>query len=234
MQGASPAGKPVGAGEGGVVVTNCRHYYERILAFGHFNRYNIAQELTEPPLTELTTATWGMIKFRVTNLSLVIGLVALESLEYRNRRIRENYDQLLAMIGDVECLRPARSYPRAECAGFYGNRRMIFHPEALGGLSPEKFAAAVVAEGASVGGRNYDGYHITSPFNTGMAFYDDGRGALSPAQGYVPQGAGSLPQAEAVIPNILALPTMIDPPEGYLEGYAASIKKVQDNYRDLL
>lgn len=234
MQGASPSGKPVGAGEGGVFCTNNRHYYERVLAFGHFNRYNVGTELTEPPLTELTTATWGMIKFRATNLSLVIGLVALDSLEYRNRRIKENYDALLGLIADVECLRPVKSYPKAENAGFYGNLRMIFHPEAAGGLNAEKFAAAVAAEGASLGGRNYDGYHITSPFSTGMAFYDDGRGVISPQEGYVPQGPGSLPKAEKVIPNILALPTMIDPPDGYIESVAAAIRKVAHHYRELL
>jgi perosamine synthetase len=234
MQGASPAGKPVGAGEGGVFATNNRHYYERVLAYGHFNRYNIAQELTEPPLNQLTVATWGMIKFRVTNLSLVIGLVALDSLEYRNRRVKENYDQLLGLIADVACLQPAKSYPRAQNAGFYGNLRVIYRPEVLGGLSPERFAQAVAAEGASLGGRNYDGYHLTPPFDTGMAFYDDGRGPISPAQGYQPQGRGSLPNAERVIPNILALPTMIDPPEGYVEAFAAALKKVEANHGDLL
>jgi len=103
----------------------------------------------------------------------------------------------------------------------------------LDGLPPERFQAAVAAEGASLSGRCYDGYHITPPYDTGAAYYDDGRGPISSVQGYVPQPRGSLPNAERVIPNILALPTMIDPPDGYIEAFAAAVGKVAANYGEL-
>ena len=234
MQGAQPGGKPVAAGEGGVVATNDRHCYERILAMGHLNRHNIGEELTEEPLKGLTRAGWAMVKFRPSNLSLCIASVALDSLEYRNRRIQENYDKLLGLIADVECLQPIRQYPKARNTGYYGWMRIIYRPEVLGGLPAEKFQGAVGAEGASLAGRAYDGYHITPPYDTGMAYYDDGRGPISPAQGYVPQPRGCLPNAERVIPNILALPTMIDPPEGYVEAFAEAIRKVAENHGELL
>ncbi|MFQ6097669.1 MAG: DegT/DnrJ/EryC1/StrS family aminotransferase, partial [Armatimonadota bacterium] len=234
MQGSAPAGKPVAAGEGGVLATNDRHIYERILAMGHLNRHNIAEELTHPPLNRLTRAGWAMVKFRVTNISLCIATVALDSLEYRNRRIQENYTRLLELIADVECLRPIKEYPKAENRGYYGHMRIIYVPGACDGLPAERFQEAVRAEGAPLAGRNYDSYHMTPPFDTGMAFYDDGRGPISPSQGYVPQPPGSLPNAEAVIPNILSLPTMIDPPEGYVEAFAEAIRKVYRHYGDLL
>ena len=234
MQGGSPSGKPVAAGEGGVVATDDRHLYERILAMGHLNRYNIQDELTEEPLNGLTRAGWAMVKFRPTNLSLCIATVALDTLEYRNERIQANYDQLLELIGDVECLQSIKEYPKAENRGYYGHMRIIYRPEVLGGLPAEKFQQAVSAEGAPLAGRNYDGYHITPPFDTGMAFYDDGRGPVSPATGYVPQPPGSLPKAEKVIPNILALPTMVEPPDGYVEAFAEAVTKVEKHHGDLL
>jgi dTDP-4-amino-4,6-dideoxygalactose transaminase len=234
MQGSSPGGKPVAAGEGGVVATNDRHCYERILALGHLNRYDVADELTEEPLNRLTRAGWAMVKLRPTNLSLCIATVALDGLEYRNRRVQENYDELLAGLGDVECLQPIRQYPKAQNAGYYGFMRIIYRPGALGGLPAERFQQAVAAEGANLAGRNYDGYHITPPFDTGMAFYDDGRGPISPDRGYAPQAPDDLPNARRVIPNILALPTMIEPPDGYTEAFAEAIRKVETHHRDLL
>ena len=233
MQGASPSGKPVAAGEGGVVGTNSRHYYERTLALGHLNRHNIADELTEAPLNGLTRAGWAMVKLRPNNLAICIATVALDALEYRNRRVQENYDRLLGLIADVPCLQPIRQYPKARNAGYYGHMRIIYRPEAAEGVAAERFQQAVQAEGASLAGRNYDGYHITPPYDTGMAYYDDGRGAVSPAQGYRPQRLGDLPNAERVIPNILAIPTMIDPPEGYVEAFAAAIRKVQEHVGEL-
>ena len=234
MQGGSPGGKPVAAGEGGVVATNSRHYYERILAMGHLNRYNIGEELTEEPLRHLTRAGWAMVKFRATNLSLCIATVALDALDYRNRRVQENYDKLLDLIGDVECLKPIKEYPKAKNGGYYGHMRIIYVPEAAGGVPPERFQEAVASEGASLGGRCYEGWDITPPYNTGMAYYDDGRGAISPAGGYVRPQRGGLPNAAKVIPNILALPTMIDPPERYVEAFAAAVEKVAENCNDLL
>jgi len=234
MQGGAPGGKPVAAGEGGVVATNNRHYYERILAMGHLNRYNLQDELTEEPLNRLTRAAWAMVKFRITNLSVCIATVALDALAYRNRRVQENYDELLGLLEDVPALKPVKEYPKAKNAGYYGHMRIIYQPDAVGGLPAERFQEAVIAEGASLAGRSYEGWHITPPYDAGMAYYDDGRGAISLSQGYVAPKRGDLPKAEEIIPRILAIPTMIDPPEGYVQAFADAIRKVYENHRDLL
>ena len=41
-------------------------------------------------------------------------------------------------------------------------------------------------------------------------------------------------KAEKVIPNILALPTMVEPPDGYIEAFAQAIEKVEKHHGDLL
>lgn len=234
MQGGTPVSKPVGGGEAGVVATNNRHYYERILAMGHLNRHNLLEELTEDPLNTLTPGGWALVKLRPTNLSLCIATAALESLEYRNRRIQENYDTLLDLIQDIPCLQPIKQYPKAQNAGYYGSMRIIYKPETCEGLPAATFRQAVEAEGAILEGRDYPMYHLTPPYDTGMAYYDDGRGPLSPSQGYVPPRLGDLPQAEAVAPNIIPLPQMIELPEGFIRAFAAAIEKVYENYKDLL
>lgn len=235
MQGGNPGGKAVGAGEGGVLATNNRHYYERALAMAHVHHYNLGEELTEPPFNQLPHQGLSLAKHRPSNLSLAIALVSLDSLEYRNRRMRENYARLTHLIEEgIPCLRILKTYAKAEPAGFYGNLRVVYQPEELGGLPADKFHEAAMAEGANLGGRQYVGWHMTPPYDTGMAYYDDGRGPLSPAEGYQPQPCGSLPHAESIIPNIMALPRMIEPPEGYAEAYVAALRKVVDNYQDLL
>ncbi len=234
MQGSAPSGKPVAAGEGGVVGTSDRECYERILAMGHLNRYNISDELTLEPYSRLTTAGLSLSKFRINNLAIAIATVALDNLEYRNRRVQENYDALLGELQDVECLQPVRFYDRAEPAGYYGNMRILYRPEAVGGLSADTFRAAVVAEGASLAGRNYEGWHLHPPYSTGFPYWRDGRGPLSIDGGYEPPRREDLPQAVEVIPRILALPTMIEPPEGYIEAFAAAVRKVADNFDELL
>ncbi len=88
------------------------------------------------------------------------------------------------------------------------------------------------AEGASLGGRSYPLYHLQPLFAKGMAFYDDGRGPLTgDYKGYQP---GDLPVTEAVYPRIIAFPALIDPAPGYVEQYVGAIRKVAENYRQLL
>lgn len=232
MQGGTPAGKPVSGGESGVVCTNNRHYYERILLMGHLNRGGFREELTELSYRPLAPTGLALVKFRAAALSMAIGLASIETVEYRNRRIWENYLKIEEGLKDVPGVRLVSRYPKAQPGGCYGNFRGLYDPEVFGGLAAEGFIEAVTAEGASLGGRTYYPYHLHPPFAEGMAFYDDGRGPLTgDYKGYKP---GDLPATEAVNPRIIAFPTLIDPKEGYIEQYVAAIRKVAENYKDLV
>ena len=50
----------------------------------------------------------------------------------------------------------------------------------------------------------------------------------------VPPRPEDMPNAVDVIPRIMALPTMIEPPEGYIEAFAAGVRKVAENHGQLL
>ncbi|MHC4591833.1 MAG: DegT/DnrJ/EryC1/StrS family aminotransferase [Planctomycetota bacterium] len=232
MQGPSPAGKPIAAGEGGVVVTNDRHYYERILIMGHLNRAGIQDELTEPAFKSLGEVGLALVKFRPSALSMAIGLASIETIGYRNECIWEHYLRTEEALEGVPCLRLAARYSKAQPGGFYGNFRGLYDPTELGGLSADRFTEAVNAEGAALGGRSYPLWHLRAPFAAGMALYDDGRGPLAgDYEGYEP---GDLPVSEEVYPRIVAFPKLIEPKEGYIEQFVAAIRKVVDHHRELL
>lgn len=232
MQGGTPRGKPISGGEAGVIVTNNRHYYERILVMGHFNRVGIVDELTDPSYKTLGSTGFALAKFRPNALSMAIGLASLETVEYRSRCIRENYLQMKEGLKEVPGVRLVSCYPKAQPGGFYGNFRGIYTPEELGGLPVERFIQAVNAEGASLGGRTYPLWHLHPLFAQGMPFYDDGRGPLTgDYTGYRP---GDLPITEEVYSRILAFPALIEPQKGYIEQYVGAIRKVVENYKQLL
>jgi dTDP-4-amino-4,6-dideoxygalactose transaminase len=232
MQGGTPSGKPIAGGEAGVIVTNNRRYYERILVMGHLNRSGIVDELTDPDYKTLGATGFALVKFRPSALSLAIGLASLETVEYRTRRIWEHYLLIEEGLKGVPGVRLVSRYAKAQPGGCYGNFRGLYTPEELGGLPVERFIEAVNAEGAFLGGRTYTPFHLHSLFARGMPFYDDGRGPLTgDYEGYQP---GDLPITEAVYPRIIAFPALIDPREGYIEQYVTAIRKVVENYRQLL
>jgi len=232
MQGAVPWGKPIPGGEGGVVVTNNRHYYERILMFGHLNRTGMADEITEPQFRNIAAIGFACLKLRAHALACAIGIAGMETVEYRNRRLRENVAAIYRGLEGVPGVHPPARYPKAEWAGFYGNPHGIYQPDELGGLPAERFIEALAAEGAPTGGRCYPLYHLEPPYAEGMPFYDDGRGPLTgDYRGY---RRGDFPQAEEVHPRIIAFPAPIDPKEGFIEQYCAAVAKVAANYQALL
>jgi dTDP-4-amino-4,6-dideoxygalactose transaminase len=232
MQGGTPGGKPIAGGEAGVVVTNNRRYYERILVMGHLNRVGFADEITDPDYRLLAPTGFAFVKFRPNSLSLAIGLASIETVAYRSQRIWENYLHIEAGLKDVPAVRLVSRYPKAQPGGFYGNFRGLYDPEALGGLTVEKFIQAVNAEGASLGGRAYSPYHLHPLFAQGMPFYDDGRGPLT--GDYKGYERGDLPVTESAMSRIIAFPALIDPKPGYVVQYVAAIQKVAENYRQLL
>ncbi len=231
MQGGLPGGKPVAGGEAGVVVTNNRDYYERILVMGHLNRRGILDELTDPDYKSIGSTGFAMVKFRPNALSMALGLVALESVKYRSERIWENYQKIEEGLKGLP-LRLAGRYPKAKPGGFHAQFRGIYSPDELDGLSARKFIEAINAEGATLGGNMYPLWHLNPIFAKKLPIYRDGRGPLS--DDYRAYKQGDLPITEKIHPNIISFPALMEPKEGYMEQYITAIRKVVDNYKQLL
>jgi dTDP-4-amino-4,6-dideoxygalactose transaminase len=244
LQGVNPTGKPVAGGEGGIVCTNNRELYERMLIYCHLHRAGVTEELTNPTYRMLDSEVLGL-KFRAHPIALAIAKVSLKTLPYRNERIRENWRKISNALKDLPGLEPVQSYKKAKPGGFYGGHKIIYHPEELGGLPTNKFVEALRAEGVPVWTRMVSSSgpgleHLHMIFRRGFDLWGRGRGPLDtsreffglpPFKGYK---WGDFPVAESLLDKVLTIPAYIEPEEGLIEQIIEAFRKVCNNYQQLL
>lgn len=228
LQGANPGGKAVAGGEGGLIVTDDDRLWERILAYGHLNRTGLTDEYVSEAYRALGATGLGL-KFRAHPLALALAKASFETLEWRNARITEHKNHLFDALEGLPGIVPVRTYPDARMGGFYNGLKAIYRPDQLGGLSRERFVAAMQAEGVPLSDRTFDLHHLLPLFAGGFDLYGGGRGAL--AGDYRGYKRGDLPVSEAVHPNILSFPALIDPPPGYLDQTIAALEKVTEAHQ---
>jgi perosamine synthetase len=237
LQGTTPGGKPVCGGEGGVVTTNNREFYERQLIYCHLHRGDVAEELTNPAYKGLGSQGIGR-KWRAHPLALAIARVSLTTLEYRNQRRVENRKKVFDALKELPGVEPVHTYPKSRPAGFYGGLKVIYNPDELGGLPAASFVEAVRAEGAPVSGPSLSLEHLRKIFAEGFDIWGRDRGPLGgeffglpPFQVYK---KGDFPVAESLADKVLTLPAYIEPKEGFLDQYIEAFRKVVENYKSLL
>jgi len=97
MQGIIPGGKPVSAGEGGILTTNDGELYERALIYCHLHRAGSLDELTNPVYKELDAQLLGW-KWRAHPLAIAIARVSLKTLPHRLESYARNRDELVEKI----------------------------------------------------------------------------------------------------------------------------------------
>ena len=149
MQGGTPGGKPVGAGEAGIVATNDQELYERALIHCHLHRGGALGELTNPVYAQLDSELLGW-KWRAHPLALAIARVSLKTLPYRIEHYTANREALLEKMSGIPGIELAHNYPKSKGTELYGGLRFLYDPDALGGLSAKRFCEALAAEGAPV------------------------------------------------------------------------------------
>ncbi len=230
MQGGPPSGKPVAGGEGGIVVTESRELYERILLFCHLNRKGVEEELTDPRFREMAPTNLGL-KFRAHPWALGAGLVFLSSLDYRNGRRRSYRQKIWDGIRGLRGIRPVKVLPKSTPAGFYGGMHMLYQPKELDGLPVARFLEALKAEGVDMSHRGYELTHRLKLFAEGFPIYSEDGPLMAGYPGYP---KGSLPVTEEVHERILGMPTFIEEEPGYSDQVIAAIRKVSEGYRQLL
>ena len=237
MQGGPPAdtsggtGKPLPGGEAGLVITNNRDYYEKILLFCHLNRPGLDEEFTNPVYRELAPTNLGL-KFRAHPWALAGGLIFLESLDERNEKRTKYRSKIFKALSNIKGVMPVKSYPKAKPAGFYGGMHMLYLPEELDGLPAERFIEALKAEGVDMSHRGYELTHRLKLFAEGFDIYGKGEGPLLGDYPGYPEG--SLPVTEEVHSRILGMPTFIEEEPGYSNMVIQALRKVTENYKELL
>ncbi len=230
MQGGPIGGKPLPAGEAGLVTTNDRRLYERILLFCHLNRSGVAQEFTDPVYKAMAPTNLGL-KFRTHPWAAAAALVMFDSLEYRNERKLAYVKKIYKALRRINGIDPVKILPKSKPAGFYGGMHMLSRPDELGGLPTERLIEALRAEGVDMSHRGYELTHRLKLFAEGFDIYGDGGPLTGDYPGY-PQG--SLPVSEEVHNRILGMPVFIEETPGYSDQVIEAMKKVTENYRSLL
>lgn len=230
MQGGPPGGKPIQAGEAGLVTTNDRRMYERMLLFCHLNRSGLEEDFTDPAYRALASTNLGL-KFRTHPWATAAAMVMFDSLEYRNKRRLAYIDKIYRSLKDIRGIDPVKVLPKSKPAGFYGGMHMIYRPEELDGLPVERLLQALKAEGIDMGHRGYGLTHRLKLFAEGFDIYGDGGPLMGDYPGY-PEG--SLPVSEEVHDRILGMPVYIEETSGYSDQVIEGMKKVTENYQSLL
>jgi len=231
LQGAGTGGKPVSGGEGGIVTTNSRLYYERVLAFAHLHRAGVKGEFTIPPYTMLDGETLGQ-KLRAHPLALAVAKVSLDSLPYRIEKNDAFREKVCAEVGKIPGLQPEGTYPKAKRISLYGGIQIIYDPEAFDGLPCATFVEALAAEGVRAHVWGWHLEHQRNIFQKGFDLWGEGRGPLS--GDFKPYKTGDYPIAEAMMGQAITIPSYVEPRDDFVDQMIVGFQKVAENYKQLL
>jgi dTDP-4-amino-4,6-dideoxygalactose transaminase len=226
------SGKSFATGEAGMMLTNDREIYERAIAFGHYERH---QDLTIPELKAGAGLPWGGYKYRMHQLSAAVGLVQLKKYNQEMAEIDKAmnyYWDLLEGVPGIKSLRVPKNSD-STMGGWYVPKG-IYSKEELGGLSITRFIEAVQAEGFVMhAGGNKGGFAHTL-LNT-IDVYKDGKPTrIANSNWDVTTNKGALPVAENIQSKVISAPYFKKYYPEVIEEHAEAIKKVVENYKDLL
>jgi len=216
------ASKVVPAGEGGFIVTRDTGVFDRIVALGHQGR--IENTLVGDEFHDMYTG-FGF-KYRPHPLAIAVASGQFDHLDDVNERRRSNFMRLSSGLSEAPEIEVTRTVAGAVRGGLYGTR-LVYHPEAAGGISRERYMEALRAEGVEVDRERYGLLHTLRLFRERINFYGNGYPFDSPSvRRRVTYAAGDLPVTEALFDQLIALPTFTDPPPGLIDQYVEAFAKV--------
>jgi perosamine synthetase len=237
LQGANPAGKPVAAGEGGVICTNDSESFRRMLAYCHLHRDQLSELLAGSPFSDLDKEVLGL-KWRPHPLGLGLALISLASLDARNVARSLCHERTTETIRPFEFLSEPTLSARAKMGGFFGGIKLVYDPARLGGLPLATLCRCLVAEGIPARAGLGTLEHRRPLLARGFDLWGQGRGPLEGAwhglERYRPVGEGDLPVADAINERVLTLPSFIEVEEAYYGGLREALEKVADQRRKLV
>jgi dTDP-4-amino-4,6-dideoxygalactose transaminase len=159
--------KTLPAGEGGILVTNTREYYERAVALGHYELIpNLPQD---SPYRQYALTGMGH-KYRVHPFAIALADAQLDELDARNV-VRQKYALRFEQgIADLPVVQSQQVSPAAQRV--YSYHYFMFDSESAGGLDTYVFLKALRAEGVACGYCGYGRLHHAPLFVQGGAYGD--------------------------------------------------------------
>lgn len=234
-------GKSLACGEGGMITTDDPSLYERCIAFGHYERTGIAsnynpvdQQVRDKTLLKYKGLPLGAAKHRMNQLSSAMGRVQLKHYPARIAEIQCAMNRFWDLLEGVPGLAPHRiSLPGSTMGGWY-YARGLYNPDALGGLSAERFCEAVRAEGMPTcrPGLNTPLHHYPY-FNEADVFNHGQPTALAFGQRDVRVKPGELPVSEAIGGRVIDVPWFKHDDADRIERYAAVYRKVAEHAEEI-
>jgi perosamine synthetase len=223
--------KAMVAGEGGVMLTRSRQVYERALLLGHFGR-RAKDEVQRPELASFAETGFGQ-KYRMHPLAAAIALEQLRKLDTHNARRGANLNLLTRLLTGIPGIRPPTTAPGMTRGGWYGYKPRYVADE-LGGLGLARYITALRAEGVRVKLPGSPPLHRLPVFQL-----TDAEAAVLklPAAARDARRRGlayPCPQADAVYPTLLSLPTFTGDCDEVIHQYARAFTKVSSSWKELL
>ena len=162
--------KVMRAGEGGLLVTENREYYERAAALGHYERLSGLQQDSDYRKYSLTGLGF---KHRIHPLGAQIALSDLETLDEMNDLRDSQGREIEAKLEGLPFISFQRVLPGSRRLYSYHYAR--YHSEELGGVSMQTFLYALKAEGLTIGvcgyGRLHEAPFFTEPAPNGVRWH---------------------------------------------------------------
>ena len=229
------SGKSFAAGELGILITDNRAYYERAIAYAHYERNNKNYITESTDLHAYSGIALGGVKGRANQLCSAMARVQLKYYDERCKEIRKAMNYFWDLLDGVPGLGAIRvNEEEGTTMGGWYCPHGAYYPEQLGGLTVGKFCEAVRAE---IGGdtcwaggnyclhtheafHTFDFNHIGKPSR--MAYND---------RDVVAEDALCNPSLEKYC---FSIPWFKHMDKEWIERYAAAYRKVAENYRELL
>ncbi len=231
------SGKSFAAGELGIIVTDKREYFERAIAFGHYDRNNAGDVFETEYLKPYYGISLTGSKGRANQLCSALARVQLKYYDERTATIRQAMNYFYDLLGEIDGLTPLRvdESTGSTMGGFYCPH-VLYDPSKFGGLSAKKFAEAMRAEGVEKcwDGANYC-LHTHRLFNDFNLFHTEKPSRIAYTDRDVrvdDKLCDPSVQKEALMIPWFKHFGEFD--KEWIKKYVAAFRKVAENYRDLL
>jgi len=232
------ASKLMTAVEGGALITNNEEYYERGCVLGHYERIpklNSEKYSRFHRPGKLQAPSCFGFKYRIHPIAAALALVQLKHLDEWNAVRRHNMGYLSEALSKIsEAFEPAYERPHTE--RLWLSYLCSFHSERAGGVSGEKFAEALKAEGLpATGNAGYFPAYWNPIYEERVSMWGEGYPFDSPAvKDRVEYRRGDCPQAEELYKRTIGLPVLHHPcDQSLLDAIVETIAKVLRNIDQL-
>jgi dTDP-4-amino-4,6-dideoxygalactose transaminase len=218
-------------GEGGILVTDDREIYERAIALGHYARHD---ELQDPELQRFSGLPFGGFKHRMNQFSAALGRVQLRQYDERMHEVQDAHHYFWDLLEDVDGVDAHRTTAEDCTMGGWYAPKGLYDPEAFDGLSVERFAEAVRAEGSKCDPGCRQALHL-HPLLNDADVYGHGKPTRIAHTGRdVREPEGRLPVAEGIQERVFMMPQFKKAHRTVIEHHADAYRKVAENYEQLL